>query len=60
MFNIQSHTANEIIRRVVERLAVPVETLGFDSETDMVANLSSIQPSNITSAQTCFARGAGE
>ena len=52
-----THTANEIIRRVVERLAVPVETLGFDNETDMVANLSSIQPSN---TQTCFARGVGD
>ena len=53
------HVAKEIIRRVVERLAVSMETFGFDSEDAMVENLTMTQ-SLSGRAQTCFTRGAGD
>ena len=49
---------------MVERLAVPMETLGFDSEATMVESLAALVSSANGSAngsmQTCFAPGAGE
>ena len=52
------YAANDIIRRVVERLGVSTETFGFDSESVMVENLTAIESSS-KRPQTCFTRGAG-
>ena len=57
MYNY-SYIANEIINRVVERLAIQTEAIGFDDQASMVESLTAIQLSNV-SAQTCFAQGAG-
>ena len=47
--------------RVVERLGVQTRTLGFDSQTDMVNNLTAIEyPRNQTQTRTCFNQGAGK
>ena len=52
-----SYIANKIVNYVVERLGVQTNTLGFESETDMVKSLTAIE-SQRDRFQTC-SREAG-